>query len=97
MQKLMTYSKRKPLYTAAVVVGVLALGWIIVEALNPGITAQLSGAAETVADKIGGFLTALTSIIVGVLALRNIVDDETPADAEPAETEPVVTDEGSGE
>lgn len=86
MEKIMTMSRRKPIYLAAVVVGVLALGWIVVEMLNPGITGELSGAAETVADKVGGLLTALTSIVGGVLALRNLVDDETPADTEPTES-----------
>ncbi|MDS2172535.1 hypothetical protein Q7C18_07505 [Nesterenkonia sp. CL21] len=78
--KIMTVSRRVPVYWVVLVVAVVALVWIAVEAFIPGVTDQVTTAAETVAGSAATVVTAIGAIIAAVLALRNRLDDEPPGD-----------------
>ena len=64
-------SARKPSYWAAVIVGSIVLVWILVEAMFSGVTANLAEAGDTVATHATGLFAAITSILGGIMALRN--------------------------
>lgn len=90
--KLMTLSRRVPVYWIVLAVGVVVLGWVAAEMIWTGFTGDLVSAFDTVAGAVGTIAASAGAIITAVLALRNKLDDETPTD-----TEPTVTDGGLAE
>ncbi|NDK31169.1 hypothetical protein [Nesterenkonia haasae] len=73
-EKKVTRTPRKRIYIGVIIVAVLAL--IIFEAVVPGTTDNLSGAAEIVVDRLGAIIPTAAAVIGSVLALLNLTDDE---------------------
>lgn len=91
--KIMTLSKRVPVYWIALIIGAVVLAWVIAEMIWTGITGDLVDAFDTVAGAVGTIAASSGAIITAVLALKNKLDDETPA---APDTEPTVTDGRDG-
>lgn len=85
--KLMTLSRRVPVYWIVLSVGVVVLGWVAAEMIWTGFTGDLVSAFDTVAGAVGTIAASAGAIITAVLALRNKLDDEAPTDIEPTVTD----------
>ena len=64
---------RKPSYWVAAVLGGLVLVWIVIETIFAGFTENLAGASETVFEHGAAIITAVTSLLAGIFALRNYI------------------------
>lgn len=75
---------RKPSYWVAALAGAVILVWIAVEAIFGGFTENVADATDVVMERGQAIIAAITSLLAGILALRNFTPDSPkPIEAEP--------------